>query len=92
MRDHEISFDLTENILSFGRAVKGVEVTVVFKENLGIKNEIRVNFRSQGKVDVNSIAKLFGGGGHRTASACTMHGRLDEVKNMVLNKIEQILK
>ncbi|MFA4842534.1 MAG: bifunctional oligoribonuclease/PAP phosphatase NrnA [Candidatus Omnitrophota bacterium] len=87
LRGKKINFDLTENILSFGRAVKDVEVAVLFKENLGEKKEIRVNFRSEGKVDVNKIARYFGGGGHHNASACTINGRLDDIRKRVLRKI-----
>ncbi len=92
LKGQDIAFDLTENILSFGRAIKDVEVTVLFKQNLGPKDEVRVNFRSQGEVDVNRIAKFFGGGGHRTASACTIAGNLGEVARRVLKKIEESLK
>jgi phosphoesterase RecJ-like protein len=83
--------DLTDNVMNFGRAIKDAEVIVMFKENLGIKNEVRVNFRSQGNVDVNKIANFFGGGGHKNASGCTMHGALDDVRRKVLGKIEESL-
>ncbi len=83
--------DLSDQVLSFGRQVKGAEVVALFKENLGLKSEVRVNFRSQGKVDVNEIAKSFGGGGHRTAAGCTIAGRLDDIKKKVLRKIEEKL-
>ncbi|MDD4980394.1 MAG: bifunctional oligoribonuclease/PAP phosphatase NrnA [Candidatus Omnitrophica bacterium] len=86
------SFDISEYILSFGRAIKGAEVVVLFKENLGVKDEIRMNFRSQGKVDVNKIAQCFGGGGHKTASGATTHGRIDDVRRKVLAKIRENLK
>ncbi|MDD5596124.1 MAG: bifunctional oligoribonuclease/PAP phosphatase NrnA [Candidatus Omnitrophica bacterium] len=85
----KIFFDLSEHILSFGRSIKGSEVVCLFKENLGTKNEIRVNFRSHGRVDVNRIARFFGGGGHKTASGCTVHGRLSEVRNKVLAKVKE---
>lgn len=85
-------FDLGDHFLSFMRAIKGVEVAVLFKENFGRdRKEIKVNFRSQGKVDVNSIAKFFGGGGHRTASGATIAGSLDAVKKRVLAKIRGTL-
>lgn len=84
-------FDLSEHLLTFCRAIKGVDVAVLFKENLGIKNEIRVNFRSQGRVDVNKIAAFFGGGGHKTASGCTIKGNLNKVANEVLAKIKKSL-
>ncbi len=81
--------DLADLVLSFGRAIKGVEVVVLFKENLGENNEVRVNLRSQGKVDVNNIASLFGGGGHKTAAGCTLHGNIDRISKKVLNKIKE---
>ncbi|MDD4898996.1 MAG: bifunctional oligoribonuclease/PAP phosphatase NrnA [Candidatus Omnitrophica bacterium] len=84
----KISFDLSEHILSFGRAIEGVEVVCLFKENLGAKNEIRVNFRSHGRVDVNKIARIFGGGGHKTAAGATIHGRLPVVRSKVLSKVK----
>lgn len=91
LRNKKLSFDLSEHILSFGRAVKDAQVVVLFKENLGVKNEIRVNLRSQGKVDVNMIAQLFGGGGHKTASGATIHGKIDDVRRRVLAKIKENL-
>ncbi|MBU3959174.1 MAG: bifunctional oligoribonuclease/PAP phosphatase NrnA [Candidatus Omnitrophica bacterium] len=92
IKNKKISFDLSEYILSFARAIKDVEVAVLFKENLDQKNEVRVNFRSQGKVDVNKIAQFFGGGGHKTASGCTIKGKIDEVRRRVLVKIRESLK
>lgn len=92
LRNKKLSFDLSEQILTFGRAVKDAEVVVLFKENLGVKNEIRINFRSQGKVDVNKIAQFFGGGGHKTASGATIHGKIDHIRRRVLAKIKQNLK
>lgn len=92
LKNKKLSFDLTEHILSFARAIKDIEAAVLFKENLGVKNEIRVNFRSQGNVDVNKIASFFAGGGHRTASGCTIHGELDSVIKMVLKKTTESLR
>jgi len=91
LRNKKLSFDLSEHILTFGRAIKGVEVVALFKENLGVKNEIRINFRSQGKVDVNKIASFFGGGGHKTASGATVKGSIDQVRRKVLAKIKESL-
>lgn len=83
-------FDLGENILSFGRTIKDAEVVLLFKEIFGEKNEVRVNLRSQGRVDVNRIAGFFGGGGHKTAAGCTVKGSLQEVEKKVLSKIKEL--
>lgn len=86
-----IFFDISEYVLSFARSIQGIEVAVLFKENPRTKNEIKVNLRSQGAVDVNRIANFFGGGGHKTASGATLKGRLPEVRKKVLAKIKESL-
>jgi len=87
-----VAFDASEEILSFARAIKGVEVAALFKENLKGRHEIRVNLRSRGKVDVNKIASSFGGGGHKTASGCTVRGGIEAVTAKVLRRIRRALK
>ena len=84
--------DLADHVLSFGRAIKGVQVVVLFKNNLGSRSLVRVNLRSQGKVDVNKIAAFFGGGGHKTAAGCTIPGDFLSVRRKVIAKICQELR
>lgn len=85
-----LSFDLSESILNFARSVKGVEVVVLFKENQAAGREVRVNFRSQGKIDVNKFAALFGGGGHRAAAGATIKGKsLDLARGMVVARLKK---
>jgi bifunctional oligoribonuclease and PAP phosphatase NrnA len=87
-----LSFDLSESILNFARSVKGVEVAILFKENLDGGKEVRVNFRSQGHIDVNRIAGSFGGGGHKTAAGMTVRGKsLQQVTGSVLSKVRAVL-
>ncbi len=92
LKDGAISMDLGDQLLSFGRSIKGVEVVALFKESLGAKNQVRINLRSHGKVDVNKIAAIFGGGGHKTASGCTVHGEINWVIKKVLASIQRVLK
>jgi len=91
-KDKKPCVDLADLLLSFGRAIKGVEVVVLFKENLGVKNEVRVNLRSQGKVDVNKIAAFFGGGGHKSAAGCTLTGDIKKIAKKVIEKIRLFLE
>jgi phosphoesterase RecJ-like protein len=83
--------DLAEQILNSLRSIKGVEVVALFKENLKTGNEIRANLRSSGNVDVNKIAAIFGGGGHKNASGCTIIGKLEQVRKKVLKEIGKAL-
>lgn len=86
-KKQSVTFDLSEHLLGFARSIKGVEAVAVFKENLGVKNEIRINLRSQGRVDVNALARMFGGGGHKTASGATVRGTLVSVERNVVRAI-----
>ncbi len=80
----------TENFINYVRSVKGSEVAILFTEL--VKDEVKVSFRSKSSADVNRIAKTFGGGGHLHASACTIKGDLEEVKEKVLAEVEKQLK
>jgi len=76
---------LVDNI----RAIKGVEVAVLFREE---EDGIKVNFRSKLKVNVSDIAKALGGGGHIRASGAIVQGKLDDVKEKVLAEVFKVIK
>ncbi|HOW34824.1 MAG TPA: bifunctional oligoribonuclease/PAP phosphatase NrnA [Candidatus Omnitrophota bacterium] len=83
-------FDLREKIFTFLRSIKGTEVIVILTE---IKKDLtRINFRSQGNVDVAHIASLFNGGGHKKASGCQVGGSLKEARHQVFSSLNRILK
>lgn len=92
LRAKKQGIDLADHILSFGRAIKGVQVVVLFKQSLGSRSQFRVNLRSQGRVDVNKVAAFFKGGGHKTAAGCTVGGGFLVVRQKVIAKICQGLK
>lgn len=87
----QIHADFADYVLSFLRMIKDAEVALLLKENLGVKNEVRINFRSQGKFDVNAVAAFFGGGGHKSAGGCTMKGNLTRIRKQIIRKIEKNL-
>lgn len=80
-------YDLTEIVFNIMRLIKGAEVFVLFKR-LG-KRKVRVNFRSRSKVDVNRVAKFFGGGGHKRASGATIEDNLSSVERKVIGFIKR---
>lgn len=83
-----VKIDQTENILNIARSIKGIEVILLFKQ-VGSEEVTRVNFRSRGKIDVNKVASYFGGGGHKTASGCTIKKHIDVAKKLVLERIDK---
>ena len=78
-----------EGLVSIGRSIIGVEVSVLIKEKSS--NEIRVNLRSKTYVDVSEIAALFGGGGHKRAAGCTMKGSISDAKEQLISIIKDKL-
>lgn len=63
------------------RKMRGVEVSVFIRQT-GEKR-YKISMRSKGTVDVSAICGLFGGGGHRNASGCTVDGNIDEVEDKI---------
>jgi phosphoesterase RecJ-like protein len=52
---------------------------------LKIKQDLfKVSFRSKTYVDVNEVARGFGGGGHTRASGCYLEGNEEQVKEKIL--------
>jgi len=80
-------YDLTEVIFSMMRLLKDVEVFILFKKVA--KKKTRVNFRSRLRVDVNKIAKFFGGGGHKRASGTTIDDSLAATEKKVISFVKR---
>jgi len=86
--DHDILDAEAENYAGFARSVKGIQVAVLFREQ---KDVVRVSFRSRDDTDVNAIAQIFGGGGHKKASGAVIQGSLGHVKERVIQEISRFL-
>ncbi|SHF23650.1 DHH family phosphoesterase [Desulforamulus putei] len=79
-----------EGLINYPRKIKGVELAIVFREL--DEQRVKVSFRSKYRVDVNLLAKKFGGGGHVRASGCTIEGRLEQVKELVLKEAKELFR
>ncbi len=82
----------TEGIVNIPRSIKGIEVALMFREETGKDGALwKVSFRSKGAVDVARIAEEFGGGGHKRAAGCSVHGTLSEAKSRIIESIREVL-
>ena len=77
-----VSSDDLDGIVEHPRSVAGTRVTLFFRD-LGY-GKVKVSFRSTGDVDVNALARQFGGGGHEKASGALITGNLDQVRDRVV--------
>ena len=76
-----------EGFSDFGISLKGVRITAFLKERT--PGEYRTSLRAIENFDVESVAKTFGGGGHRKASGCLIKGAYAEVLENLLDAIER---
>ncbi len=93
--DHEMAraaggtYEDTEGLVNLPLTVKEIEAVVFFKQEKG--DQYRVSLRSKGEVDINVIAKEYGGGGHKNASGCTIKGPIEELQKALVEKIESAI-
>ena len=82
----------TDGFINYPRAVKGVEVAVLFRE---AGDKVKLSLRSKGRVDVSLLAQELGGGGHPNASGAVMdmglEGAMARVVPMVTERALQVL-
>jgi phosphoesterase RecJ-like protein len=80
----------TENLINIPRAIAGVRVAVflkAFKDGV-----VRASMRSRGDLDVQAVARTFGGGGHRNASGCSIEGSLQQARATLLEALLPVVE
>ena len=75
----------TEGFPELSRTIKGVEVSLMFTELSD--NEIKISLRSKGKIIINTVAQMFGGGGHNFAAGARINKSLHDALPMVLKEV-----
>jgi phosphoesterase RecJ-like protein len=76
-----------DGIVQYAKALLGSRVGVLIQEPAA--GEVRISFRSDGSVDVNRVAGVFGGGGHKNAAGARMKGELAQVREAILSALER---
>lgn len=79
------SMDESEDFVDFPLSLKGVSVGLLFREQGD--GQIRISFRAKQEMDVDEIARVFGGGGHESAAGCVISGELEDVKKQVVDEV-----
>jgi phosphoesterase RecJ-like protein len=83
------TYEDTEGLINLPLTVKEI-LAVVFYKEIG-PGDWRVSMRSKGNIDINAIAKEFGGGGHKNASGCSAHGELTALQAIFEQKITRAI-
>ncbi|NPU86074.1 MAG: bifunctional oligoribonuclease/PAP phosphatase NrnA [Syntrophaceae bacterium] len=82
-------FEHTEGFVDLPRSIRGVQVSILFTEVA--ERSFKVSLRSKGRVNIERVARSFGGGGHLNAAACRVEDEWPAVRRRVLEEIEAVL-
>lgn len=82
------SVEQTDGFVDIPRAVQGIEIAILYTELAN--NSFKLSLRSKGSVNVEKIAKKFGGGGHINAAACRIEGDIKSIKMRILAAIKEL--
>jgi len=74
----------TEGIVNFLNEIRGVKAAALLEERDG---ETKCSLRSQEHIDVAQIARVLGGGGHRSAAGVTIKSAPQQALALILEKI-----
>nr|WP_212763389.1 bifunctional oligoribonuclease/PAP phosphatase NrnA [Gordonia araii] len=80
-----MAWDESESLIDLVRTVRDAEVAAVFKESE--PGRWNVSLRSKDRVDVTSIARVFGGGGHVRAAGYSAVGTAEDVTAALLSQV-----
>ena len=75
----------SDGLINLPLTVKEIAAVAFFKEIS--PDSYRISLRSKGDVDVNRVAAVFGGGGHKNAAGCSLNGRYDDLRKKVLEEL-----
>ncbi len=83
------SYEDADGLINLPLTAKEIQAVVFFKE--AGPDDWRVSLRSKGRVDINAVARAFGGGGHKNASGCSAAGPIGHLKDSFRQKITRQL-
>lgn len=78
-----------EGLVDHARSVEGTEVAILFRETPA--GATKLSFRSNGAVDVNRIAREFGGGGHVKAAGAMVEAPATQAVEQVVRRVREVL-
>lgn len=74
-----------EDFVDLPRTIRGVDISILYAELP--EGGFKLSLRSKKNIDVERIARFFGGGGHINAAGCRMAGSIDDIRRRLLEAI-----
>jgi bifunctional oligoribonuclease and PAP phosphatase NrnA len=79
----------TDGFIDIPRTVLGIDIAMLYTQ-MG-DNFYKLSLRSKGQINVEKVARKFGGGGHVNAAACRIEGDIEQIKLQVLQAIKEFV-
>jgi phosphoesterase RecJ-like protein len=85
-----------EGFVNYARSIKNVELAVLIQEKNNSDptdkepGQFHVSLRSEGSIDVSTIAASFGGGGHPVAAGFSIESTLPDLKEKLFALAETL--
>jgi bifunctional oligoribonuclease and PAP phosphatase NrnA len=90
LREFGLKEDEIKGLVNVMRGTQGAVAAALLMETTD--GSVKVEFRSNGQVNVADVAIALGGGGHRAASGCTLPGPLADAEQRTLSEIRKHIK
>ena len=87
LNKYNVEISDIDSVINTFRDTDKIKISVLIKQQT--ENEYKVSFRSKGNIDVGSVAKNLGGGGHKNAAATKIVGDYDAVLNKIKEEIDR---
>lgn len=84
------SSDDIEGLIEYARSIEGTELAILFRATA--EGGTKISFRSNGVMDVNALARSFGGGGHIKAAGALISEAVPEARVKVLEAARTALR
>lgn len=89
MKELGITPDELEGFAPLTIQLENTEVGILMRERE--PDVFKCSFRSADEVNVSTICQTIGGGGHAKAAGCTVEGKLEDVKKMLIDTVRKAL-
>lgn len=88
LKKYKCSEEDTYSFVNYLLVLKDLKLALMFRHK---KDQVRVSIRSVGKVNVDEIASILGGGGHNHSSAATLKGEITKIVPKVIRTCHNYL-
>lgn len=90
LKAYKVKTSELDGFASLGQEIGGVRVVVFCLQSS--KSKVKISLRSDGTIEINQLAVVYGGGGHASAAGAVVAGKLNDVMAEVVEKVKMLLK